>query len=256
MGVTVLIDEFSASASEVFAGAIQDNDRGVIVGRRSFGKGFIQEPFPLPDGSELRLTIARYYTPSGRCIQKSYEKGNEDYYMDILYRLEHGEMFERDSINFDNSLQYLTGNGRVVFGGGGIMPDIFVPRDTSDITDFYLRMRRFIYPYALKYVDENRANLQKLNDASAINKYLDSKEVINDLLNYAKNEGLNINNEELKKSYKLINTQLKAYIARNIIDSDGFYPIIYEIDEVAKEAVSVIQSGKANTILNSTLSMQ
>jgi len=250
MGVTVLIDEFSASASEIFAGAIQDNDRGIIVGRRSFGKGLVQQPFSLPDGSELRLTIARYYTPSGRCIQKPYEHGIDDYQKDIYDRILHGEMFQKDSINFDETLKYFTTKGRTVFGGGGIMPDIFVPRDTSDITDFYLRIYRFIYPFALKYVDENRTVLQKYNTASAISNYLDAKEIIKSLLNYVQKEGIKINPEELKKSYNLINVQMKAYIARTIIDAEGFYPIIYEIDNVVQEAVSVIQSGKSDAILN------
>ena len=252
IGVTILIDELSASASEIFAGAIQDNDRGVIVGRRSFGKGLVQEPFPLPDGSELRLTIARYYTPSGRCIQKPYENGLEDYYKDIYTRLIHGEMFERDSIVFDETLEHLTGKGRIVFGGGGIMPDVFVARDTSDVTDFYFIISRFIYQFALRYADENRSNLQQFNNAAEISDYLDSKGIMNELLRYAEKEGVKINHNELKKSYKLINTQLKAYIARNTINSEGFYPIIYQIDEIAKEAVSVIESGRGNEILNPT----
>ena len=247
MGITVLLDEFSASASEIFAGAIQDNDRGVIVGRRSYGKGLVQQPFTLQDRSELRLTVARYYTPSGRCIQKPYENG-EDYQLDILNRIVHGEMFEKDSIVFDESLKYLTRDGRVVFGGGGIMPDVFVPRDTSGINNFYLRLRNHIYPFALKYVDENRNNLQQFSDAKAISNYLDSKKIVDELLKYAEKEGLKINNTELKQSYKLISTLLKAYIARNIIDADGFYPIIYDIDEVVKEAVAVIKSGKAAII--------
>ena len=249
IGLTVLIDEFSASASEILAGAIQDNDRGVIVGRRSFGKGLVQEPFPLPDGSELRLTIARYYTPSGRCIQKPYENGVEDYHRDIITRIMHGEMFERDSIVFDESLQHLTKKGREVFGGGGIMPDVFVPRDTSDITDFYFRIRGYIYPFTLIYVEENRNSLQQFNKASEISDYLDSKGIMNELLRYCEKEGVKINQSELKKSYKLINIQLKAYIARNMINSDGFYPIYFHIDEIAKEAVSVIQSGRVESIL-------
>jgi len=256
IGITVLIDEFSASASEIFAGAIQDNDRGVIVGRRSYGKGLVQEPFPLPDGSELRLTIARYYTPSGRCIQKPYESGIEDYHRDIFTRIMHGEMFERDSIVFDEELRYTTKNGRVVFGGGGIMPDVFVPRDTSDVTDFYFIISRYVYPFALRYSDENRSNLQQLNNSAEISDYLDSKEIMNELIRYAEKEGVKINHKELKQSYKLINTQLKAYIARNIINSEGFYPIIYDIDEIAKEAVSVIESGRGNEILNPTSTNQ
>ncbi|MCL2073375.1 MAG: S41 family peptidase [Marinilabiliaceae bacterium] len=249
MGLTVLIDEFSASASEIIAGAIQDNDRGVIVGRRSFGKGLVQNPYPLPDGSSLRLTIARYYTPSGRFIQKPYQSGIEDYHRDIWDRIEHGEMFEQDSISFDQSLKHLTKNGRVVYGGGGIMPDIFVPRDTSDFTNFYFKIRNLIYTFSVKYADDNRDILQKFTSAQEFDKYLETKKITDQLIKYAEYEGIVIDQNELKRSYRLINTQLKAYIARNIIDDDGFYPIIHQIDEVVKKAISVIESGDAKNIL-------
>ena len=251
IGVTVLIDDYSASASEIFAGAIQDNDRGIVVGRRSFGKGLVQQQFPLPDGGALRLTISRYYTPSGRCIQKPYENGVENYHRDIIVRFEHGEFFERDSIVLDESLRHNTRNGRVVFGGGGVMPDIFVPRDTTDITNLYFSLwnRGHIYQFAIKYTDNNRAKLQEFLNVNDLQNYLNSISITNEMIRYAEKEGLAINQKELAKSYRLIDTQLKAYIARNILNDEGFYPIIYNIDEVVKEAVSAIQSGKVADIL-------
>ena len=191
----------------------------------------------MPDGSSLRLTIARYYTPSGRCIQKPYENGVENYHRDILTRLEHGEFFERDSIVFDESLKHTTKNGRTVFGGGGIMPDVFVPRDTSDLSNFYFRIRNLIYTFAVKYADNNRTILQKFTTAAEFDKYLESKDITKELIKYVEKEGIKIDHPELKRSYNLINTQLKAYIARNIIDEEGFYPIIHQIDEIVKKAV-------------------
>ena len=163
IGVTVLIDEFSASASEIVAGAIQDNDRGLVVGRRSFGKGLVQQQIPLYDGSALRLTVARYYTPSGRCIQKPYSNGVEDYHHDLITRFEHGEFFVRDSIQLNEELRFETKGGRVVYGGGGVMPDVFVPRDTSSYSDYYYRLRDkgIIYQFALKYSDDHRLTLQR-----------------------------------------------------------------------------------------------
>jgi len=236
----VLINEFSASASEIFAGAIQDNDRGLIMGRRSFGKGLVQSQIPLPDGSALRLTVARYYTPSGRCIQKPYKIGDaEDYYKDIINRYEHGEFFDRDSIIQNDTLKYYTKSGRVVYGGGGIMPDIFVPRDTALYTNFYydLRANGVIYQFALKYADENRNELKKNRDADSMLKYLNTQPVFNDFIKFLKKKKIKIDTKELKRSRPLIDVELKAYIARNIIDNKGFYPIIQQVDNVLQEAV-------------------
>ena len=238
--VIVLINEFSASASEIFAGAIQDNDRGLIIGRRSFGKGLVQSQIPLPDGSALRLTVARYYTPSGRCIQKPYVRGDaEDYYKDIIHRYEHGEFFAKDSVIQNDSLKYYTKSGRVVYGGGGIMPDIFVPRDTTLYSDLYYTMRAsgVIYQYALKYADENRNVLKKYTDAESMLKYLNSQPVFNDFIQYAKKKKIKIDPKQLKRSKPLIDNELKAYIARNIIDNKGFYPILGREDNVLKKAV-------------------
>lgn len=245
MRLTVLIDEFSASASEIFAGAIQDNDRGLIVGRRSFGKGLVQQPFNLPDGSSIRLTVARYYTPSGRGIQKPYTNGVEDYHRDIIARFQHGEFFERDSIEFDTSLEFYTVNGRKVFGGGGVMPDVFVPRDTSGFSDYYfkIRDRALMYQFALKYSDDNRIQLQRFETVEALEHHLDKENVLARLIKYAADNGIKYDEKDFRQSKNLMGTELKAYIARNILDNMGFYPIIAQVDEILKVAVSEIQAG-------------
>jgi carboxyl-terminal processing protease len=240
--VAVLIDEFSASASEIFAGAIQDNDRGVIVGRRSFGKGLVQQQMSLPDGSALRLTVARYYTPSGRCIQKTYAKGTDDYYTDIMKRYEHGEFYQKDSIHFNDSLKYKTKNGRTVYGGGGIMPDVFVPRDTSKVTNYYysLREKGAIYQFALLYADQHREALSKLNKAEQFETSLNGSELVAQLIKYAEKQGVKPNMAQLNVSRALIETDLKAYVARNIIDNDGFYPILLKQDSELQAAVDAL----------------
>lgn len=245
MRLTVLIDEYSASASEIFAGAIQDNDRGLIVGRRSFGKGLVQQPFNLPDGSSIRLTVARYYTPSGRGIQKPYTNGVEDYHRDIIARFQHGEFFERDSIEFDTSLEFYTVNGRKVFGGGGVMPDVFVPRDTSGFSDYYfkIRDRALMYQFALKYSDDNRIQLQRFETVEALEHHLDKENVLARLIKYAADNGIKYDEKGFRQSKNLMGTELKAYIARNILDNMGFYPIIAQVDEILKVAVSEIQAG-------------
>lgn len=240
MEVAVLIDDFSASASEIFAGAIQDNDRGIVVGRRSFGKGLVQNQIPLADGSALRLTIARYYTPSGRSIQKPYDNGNEEYYMDIMSRFEHGEFFNRDSISVNDTIKYTTKEGRTVYGGGGIMPDYFVPRDTTALTKYYYKVREngLIYRFALEYADNNREALEGFKKVDELSAYLDTQPLLNRFVQFAGNEGVKMDKEQYEVSKKTIAVELKAYIARNVLDNEGFFPILGEIDEVLKEAVT------------------
>jgi len=244
--VAVLVDEFSASASEIFAGAIQDNDRGIIVGRRSFGKGLVQQQIPLPDGSALRLTIARYYTPSGRCIQKPYEDGNADYYSDIMKRYKHGEFYQKDSIQLTDTTVYKTKKGRVVYGGGGIMPDVFVPRDTTEFTEYYYQLREkgLIYQYALQYADQNRDKLKALNNATAIETELAKTNLVSELVKFAESKGVKTIAAQLAISRHIIDNEVKAYIARNIIDNDGFYPIIIKTDKEVAAAIEALNKEK------------
>jgi carboxyl-terminal processing protease len=251
IGVTVLIDEFSASASEIFAGAMQDNDRGLVVGRRSFGKGLVQQQFSLPAGGALRLTVARYYTPSGRSIQKPYDNGVEDYYHDIIERFEHGEFFEKDSISVNDSLKYKTVGGRTVYGGGGIMPDVFVPRDTTDHSDYYYRLRETgtIYQFALEYADRNREELSAFENVKTLKNYLDQQDISNQLIEFAKTKDVKYHHSDFQRSKNLIDLETKAYIARNILDNEGFYPIISEEDEVLQKAIELIQTNNLEAVL-------
>ena len=240
LGVYVLIDENTASASEIFAGAIQDNDRGLIIGRRSFGKGLVQEQVPLSGGSALRLTVARYYTPSGRCIQKPYDKGTDAYYQDLYNRMAHGELEDADSINFNDSLKYRTKSGRIVYGGGGIMPDIFVPADTTGMSRYLNKLQRgIIDQFAYSYADRNRSILDKFKNADEIEKYLDKQNILDKLVKFAAQKGVPADPKGLKESKEIIDIQTKAYIARNIIGEDGFYPIIRHIDNTLLKAIEV-----------------
>jgi len=237
----ILIDEFSASASEIFAGAIQDNDRGIVIGRRSFGKGLVQEQIPFSDGSAIRLTVARYYTPSGRSIQKSYEEGNEKYFEDLFARMEHGEFEVADSIHFADSLKYHTKKGRTVFGGGGIMPDFFIPADTSGRSDYFEKIyqKGLIYQFAFQYSDQSRETLKKLGSAHEIGEYLEKQKILDRFVRYAETRGVPADPAGIKVSGMIINTQLKAYIARNILGEEGFYPIIQDIDKTLLKAIEI-----------------
>jgi carboxyl-terminal processing protease len=239
----ILIDEGSASASEILAGAIQDNDRGTIIGRRSFGKGLVQEQNVFPDGSAIRLTIARYYSPTGRCIQKPYVDGNEEeYYAELSHRFLHGEFTDADSIKFNDSLKYITPGGKVVYGGGGIMPDIFMPIDTSGFTQYLsdLRNRGLIYRYALQFSDEHRKELEGLTSLKAFDKYLDRVKAMDHFIVFAAHNGVPENKKEIKISGEIIKVQLYAFIIRNILDNKGFYPAIEKIDNTLLKAVDVM----------------
>jgi carboxyl-terminal processing protease len=255
--IYVMIDEYSASASEIFAGAIQDNDRGIVIGRRSFGKGLVQEQIPLTDGSALRLTVARFYTPSGRCIQSSYEEGNEEYYNNIYERFHNMEQLVADSIHFADSLKYTTKGGRIVYGGGGIMPDFFVPVDTSGNSEYFSAIFRkgLIYTFAYNYADEHRKVLSEFTKADEFIIYLDKNNVLDEFVKYAAEKGIPRDNVGLKSSSLIINAQLKAYIARNIIGEDGFYPIIEKIDNTLIRAIEISKRNLLVENLNNTNSV-
>ncbi len=244
--VIILIDESSASASEILAGAIQDNDRGWIVGRRSFGKGLVQEQSMLPGGAAIRLTIARYYTPSGRCIQKPYNDGKENYYNELHNRMLHGEMEKADSIKFNDSLRYKTTGGRTVYGGGGIMPDFFIPVDTSAFSKYYylLHEKGMIYRFAFYYSDANRKSLEKHKTYQALIKYLKKENILEKLLGYAEKHGIKRNYSDLKISSVLLETQLESYIVRNFFDNNGFYPVINTLDNTVKKAIEIYEGEK------------
>ncbi len=242
--VVILVDEYSASASEIFAGAVQDNDRGTIIGRRTFGKGLVQEQIPFYDGSAIRLTVARYYTPSGRCIQKSYKKGTDDYYADLTRRFVHGEMEQKDSIHMADTARYFTRLKRVVYGGGGIMPDIFVPADTSGNSTYLFKIMQkgLVYQYAFDYADRHRAELSKLKTGAEFSDLLRKRTILGEFLQYAVKNGVANDESGIKTSGKIIETQLMAYIARNIIGEEGFYSIISTIDNTLQDAVKTINS--------------
>jgi len=235
----ILIDEFSASASEILAGAIQDNDRGTIIGRRSFGKGLVQEQVYFKDGSALRLTTARYYTPSGRSIQKHYNPGDDEYFNDISNRYRHGEFQEVDSIKFADSLKFHTSKGRVVYGGGGIMPDVFIPLDTNGISPYLTKVanRNLIYRFSFEFTDRHRNEVRNIKDFESVKKYLNSFDLLKEFIAYAQKNGVPANEKQIEHSRLILNIQLKAVIARNIIDEEGFYPYIREIDETLLKAI-------------------
>ena len=245
LGVAILIDEWSASASEIIAGAIQDNDRGIIVGRRSFGKGLVQEQSIMPDGSAIRLTVARYYTPTGRCIQKPYKDGREQYYNDLNKRFKHGEFFHADSIDFADSLKYTTPKGDIVYGGGGIMPDYFVPVDTTDHSEFLSKIRSqgLMYQFAFNYADNNRSILKEFDKVEDLVLYLEEHNIYKQFLNYVEEEGISTDARGVQKSKNLILTRVKANIARNIQDNEGYYPVIKNIDNTLLKAAELLSEG-------------
>lgn len=239
--VIILIDEGSASASEIVAGAVQDHDRGVIAGRRSFGKGMVQEQFEHFDGSALRITTQNYYTPSGRCIQKPYKKGlKEEYDNDFLTRFERGELVSEDSIHFEDSLMFKTKNGNVVYGGGGIMPDIFIPLDTALYNNKLNLINRkdLIRSCAFEYTNIHRESLEAQELEYFIRFFQINQKIMNELINKCREHNIQLDlNEWSVDDRKILETQLKAFIARNIWNDDGFYPIINQIDNTFQETI-------------------
>ena len=246
--IIVLLDEGSASASEIFAGAIQDNDRGTIIGRRSFGKGLVQQPIEFNDGSAIRLTIARYYTPSGRCIQKPYKKGHDEQYeLDILTRYEHGEFFSQDSIKQDESQIYYTSLGRPVYGGGGIMPDIFVPQDTTGVTSYFnMAMNRGLtIQFAFQYTDQNRQKLQKYDNADDLLKYLKKQNILEKFASFAEKKGLKRRNILMYKSKALFDRNLYGNIIYNMLNMEEYLKFLNQSDKTVLKALEVLEAGES-----------
>lgn len=244
MPIVVMINENTASASEILAGALQDNDRGTVVGRRSFGKALVQRQIPYSDGSALRLTVARYYTPTGRSIQKPYNKGIDEYNMDIYNRYVHSEMFSADSIKLPDSLKFVTPKGKTVYGGGGIMPDVFVPLDTTSVTEYFRQVvaKNILYRFTMKYTDDHRARLSKVTSVDELNRLLDADtNLLNEFVTYAERNGVKPDWKDIRKSQKLIVAQLRAYIGRNsTLDYSGYFSNIYPVDETIMKSIEVL----------------
>ncbi len=245
--LVILIDEGSASASEILAGAIQDNDRGTIIGRRSFGKGLVQQPIEFNDGSMMRLTIARYYTPAGRCIQKPYVSGQDkDYEEDLLLRYQHGEFFSQDSIKHTGP-EYKTSNGRVVYGGGGITPDIFVAEDTTDYTSYYKEaaLTGLVYQFAYDYTDNNRAALSAFKEVKPLAQYLRKANIVDKFATYADKEGLKRRNLMIQKSHKLLERVLVSRIIYNVLEEQQWIEYLNDDDPAIVETLRVFKEGQA-----------
>ena len=247
--LVVLIDEYSASASEIFSGAIQDNDRGLIIGRRSFGKGLIQQQISLPDSSAVRLTVGRYYTPSGRCIQKDFKRGNDDEYSLELYdRYTSGEVYNKDSIKVKTDQVFITSTGRTVYGGGGIIPDIFVPNDTSGITSYYINVvnANMMQRFAMQYCDINREAIAEMADYNELMSCMPSNDaLLSDFVRFASQHGIPARWYYINISRNLIINQLRALIARDAFGNQAFYQVFNTADKTVAEAIKVLKSGKA-----------
>ncbi len=244
--LVVLINEGSASGSEIVAGGVQDNDRGLIVGRRSFGKGLVQSMFMLNDGSELRLTIARYYTPSGRSIQKPYDHGLTEYQSDFHNRVEHGELFHADSIKFNDSLKYQTVKGRTVYGGGGIMPDYFIPLDTSWDSRYYVKLRNsnVVREFSLNYFQKNEKQLKGMEYERFLKEFEVDDKMTKDLISLGKKLGVEYDQAGYERSEKLIKTLVKASIARNAWGRESYYPIINDVNETFQAALNLFDEAE------------
>jgi carboxyl-terminal processing protease len=247
--LVIIIDEASASASEIVSGAVQDLDRGLVIGRRSFGKGLVQRPFSLPDGSVIRLTTARYYTPSGRSIQRPYENGSEEYYSDMRNRFQRGEFIHVDSIEFPDSLKFSTLKGRTVYGGGGIMPDVFIPWDSTMFSDYYVDLRRkgLLNSFTLDYVEENRIRIQEEYPSwDQFNADFETEgEVLERFFDRVEKEGIEFNEADWDVSQLLIKTQIKALIARHVWDINAYYQIMLTIDNEYNKAVELLRDEAA-----------
>ena len=248
LGLAILVDETSASSSEILAGAIQDNDRGLVIGRRTFGKGLVQSQIPFADGSAIRLTVARYYTPTGRSIQKPYVNGDEmAYHMDIINRFNNNEFFSADSIHFNDSLKFTTPGGRTVYGGGGIMPDIFVPLDTVGVSKYYNEVwnSNVLYRYTMDFTDRHRAQMDTITCVEGLDALFATKNLLDDFTRYAERNGVKTDPQGLAKSRDIILAQIRAYIGRNAMSDDaGFYYNIYAIDKVLQRAVEELKTEK------------
>ena len=244
--VAILVDETSASSSEILAGAIQDNDRGVIIGRRTFGKGLVQSQIPFTDGSAIRLTVARYYTPSGRSIQRPYTNGDEmAYHMDIIDRYNRNEFFSADSIHFDESQKFKTKGGRTVYGGGGIMPDVFMPLDTVGMSDYYRKVwnTNVLYRYTMEFTDRHRAEMDAVSSLAELDTLLSRGDIVENFVAYAERNGVERDDVGLAMSRDIIEAQLRAYIGRNALHDDaGFYYNIYPIDKTMQRAVKELRT--------------